>query len=343
VTAKKLVIISNLGTPEAPTAKAVRPYLREFLMDPYVIDKPFWFRFLLVNLIIAPLRSSKSAKAYKKVWTEEGSPLLVYTQNLVDKIKPLLGEEFEVRLGMRYGNPSIQSTADNISEDIKKVYFLPLYPQYAESSTQTAIDEFNKQFQDIDLPKYILKPFYKENRFINLESQIIQKEIDLFEPDHVLFSYHGLPERHILKLDKTCNDCLKRDICRMKETDVCYRSHCFQTTDAIVNRIDLKIDYSTSFQSRLGRDPWIKPYTDNVIEEIAKKHKRVLVACPAFTSDCLETLEEIAMELKEEFIEFGGEDLKLVPSLNDSDDWAQVITSYLEDESSFDQIVKKKR
>lgn len=336
--AKKLVIISNLGTPEAPTAKAVKPYLREFLMDPYVIDKPFWFRFLLVNLIIAPLRSKKSAKAYQKVWTDQGSPLLVYTQNLVKKMIPLLEGKFEIRLGMRYGQPSIKSTRDNIPENIEEIYFLPLYPQYAESSTKTAIDEFIKQFRDINLPKYILKPFYKEDKFIHLESQIIQKEIDQFNPDYILFSYHGLPERHILKLDNTCGDCLKKDICRMKETDVCYRSHSFQTTDAIVNNLNLELDYSTSFQSRLGKDPWIKPYTDNVIKEIAKNHKRVLVACPAFTSDCLETLEEIAMELKEEFLELGGEDLKLVPSLNDSDEWARTLISYLNDKDFFNKI-----
>lgn len=327
--AKKGILLLNLGTPTAPTTKALKPYLRTFLMDPYVLDIPYWKRWLLVNLIIVPFRSPKSAKAFQKVWTKEGSPLLVFSKSLQRKLQQHLGGDFIIELGMRYGNPSTTSAIKNmLDQNVSEIVALPLYPHYAESSTRTGIEALQRSCQKLNcnIPVKYLDQFYDNPHYLKAKRQLIKNELQNFSADHLLFSYHGLPVRHIINVDSKCNNCVMDLNCgERKQHPRCYRGQCFQSTDLLTEGID--IPSSTSFQSRLGRDPWIKPYTDHVLIDLAKQGvKKLAVACPAFTADCLETLEEIAMQGKEDFIAAGGEDLKLIPALNDTDSWVSALS-----------------
>lgn len=332
--AKIGIVIGNLGTPQSPSVPHVKKYLKQFLMDPYVIDKPYWFRALLVYGIIAPLRSRKSAEAYKTIWTQEGSPLLVYSQKLVAKLQQQMGSSYKVVLGMRYGEPSLKTAIEQV-KDCDKILLFPQYPQYAESSTKTWMDDAENQIhiQNVRAQVTSIQSFYNVEEYLEAQSSLIKKELQGKDVDMVLMSYHGLPERHVKKLDPSQSYCLKRPDCceRIGENNaLCYRAHCYYVSREIARRASFK-NYEVSFQSRLGRDPWIRPFTDKVLQELpAKGIKKIAVVMPAFTVDCLETLEEIHDRAKEEFMHAGGEDFYAIRCLNDDDHWVQSLTKIIE-------------
>tara|TARA_B100000780_G_scaffold138535_1_gene96918 strand:+ start:40 stop:1068 length:1029 start_codon:yes stop_codon:yes gene_type:complete len=325
------VLILNLGTPNSPSVKDVRVYLREFLNDPRVIDIGRIAQLLLVNLIIVPFRAPKSAKEYKKLFKigRGKSPLLTYGKNLTSKLKKLASKEFDVELAMRYGSPSMENVLGKMRvENYDKIYIFPLYPQYASASSGSTIE---KAFRIINkwwvIPEVsVIGQFYDNPNYIKC---IVNraKEFDIPQYDHVMFSYHGIPERHVNKVyldGKPCADHSCEDEINSLNAN-CYKATCYATTRLLVKALKLKEgSYSTCFQSRLGRDPWLKPYTDHTVEKLGKEgKKRLLVFSPAFVADCLETTIEIGEEYLELFQEHGGKEIQLVPSLNDNDDWAE--------------------
>ncbi len=328
------ILLINLGTPEGPTAEPVAKYLREFLMDPYVIDIPWMLRWPLVNGIIAPFRSQTTALKYQKVWSSEGSPLLKNMLDLKSALSKKLGSGYMVEMGMRYGQPDFQSALGRLrAAGVRDLLVLPLYPQYAESSTLSSILKI-KALAASDFNLQILRDFFVEDEFIASFHVRIQEALSEFSPDFILFSYHGLPERHIEKVEPGCSSCLKTLDCQLRDLKarpLCYRGQCFATTEALALRLGLKkSQYMVSFQSRLGRRPWIAPYTDLVLPDlVAQGHKKVLVVCPAFTCDCLETLEEIKVQAKSDFIKLGGEDLRLVSSLNAHPIWVDNLARFV--------------
>lgn len=318
--AAKGLLLINLGSPDSPDVDDVKAYLTQFLTDSYVIDLPNVLRQILVRGLIVPRRAKNSAEAYQKIWTENGSPLVHFTQQFAQKVQASL-PELEVRWAMRYGSPSLEEVMEGWKLD--ELLIIPLYPQFAESSTQTAIDEASKYLPPKLKPK-ILWDFFSHPAFIDSLTSRIQTHVDEFRPDHLLVSYHGLPEHHLTKMYP--DHCLREPGCCEKvsqENRFCYRAQCFATTRALTAQLNYpRNQISVSFQSRLGRRPWIKPYTDYVVPALVKQGVRKLsVACPSFVCDCLETLEEIQMRLREQFIEEGGTDLQLIPALNDSDHW----------------------
>ncbi len=330
---KKAAILLNLGTPDSPRPSDVRKYLREFLMDPYVIDIPYLARFLLVYGLILPTRPKKSAEAYQKIWTPKGSPLLFHLSDLTEKVQNLLGASWLVRPAMRYGSPSIESTFEEFQDlGLEEVTLLPLYPQYSLAATESSIQECLRVSKKI-IPHVRLRfvePFYRDEGFIQSFAEVARENLKDYSFDHLLFSYHGLPERQVKKTDSSGTHCLSRKECCDEinpSNQKCYRAHCFVTTQKLVRELKLEPhQYSICFQSRLGRTPWIKPFTDELLQELPKKGvKRLAVICPAFVSDCLETLEEIQIRGREDFLRYGGEDLKLIPSLNSSDVWANAV------------------
>ncbi|NNE29937.1 MAG: ferrochelatase [Saprospiraceae bacterium] len=328
MTGKKGVLLVNLGTPDAPTRSAVYRYLKQFLLDPRVIDYPWLQRNLLVRGIIVPFRSGSSAKLYKKLWTSEGSPLKVYGERLAEGVARELGEEYSVELAMRYQNPSIEKAINRFkAENISSLMVLPLFPQYASASTGSVHDEVMRLLrkQQVIWPVNFINSFFRDENMVDVFVKNA-RQFDLASYDHILFSYHGLPERQLKKGDFSQSHCLKKKDCCSSlclENQFCYSAQCFSTTYAIAEKLGLsKEDYSICFQSRLGREEWVKPYTPVVLKDrAAKGDKRILVFCPAFVSDCLETTIEISEEYAEEFEEMGGETLDLVPSLNDDPDW----------------------
>jgi ferrochelatase len=328
------VLLINLGTPDAPTPAAVGRYLRQFLMDPFVIDTPAPFRWLLVNIAIVPRRKYKSAEAYQKVQLPEGSPLLVYTRALADEVArrlDLSGENYAVEFGMRYGNPSIKSALESLkSRGVSRIIVLPLYPQYAESSFETAVVETKRAARELgceDLLSF-LPPFYHDPGFINAWAERIRANIDPEKTDHLVFSFHSVPVRHLTKFHH--DNRTPSAQCCTEVTAVnlnCYRAQCFETARAIAAQLQLhRDDYTVSFQSRLGRAEWIGPNTVDVFEDLARRRvKRIAVACPSFVSDCLETLEEMGMRGRETFLNAGGESFQLIPSLNGDAAWAEAL------------------
>ena len=309
----KGVLLVNLGSPNSTAVKDVRAYLDEFLMDPRVIDLPYLSRALLVKGIILRTRPKKSAAAYQKIWTKEGSPLIIHTRNLTQKVQTQL--TIPVEMAMRYGKPSIAEAIKALSQKgVTEILLVPLYPQYAMSTTETisvlAHKIIKKKYPHISLSE--LPPFYNKPEF----------------------SYHGIPERHIYKSDVTREHCQINDICcntLSPAHQYCYRHQCYALTQSIANTLQLpQGSYGTSFQSRLGRDPWLQPYTDATLEQLAQKGvKKLAIVTPAFVADCLETLEEIAMEGKETFLEHGGESYNCIPCLNDRDDWSKTLADWI--------------
>lgn len=330
-------LLINLGTPEAPNTGPVRTYLRQFLGDPRVLDMPALGRWLLLNLVILPFRPRKSAEAYRQIWTEAGSPLLVHSQELTARVQEALGPEIPVELGMRYGAPSLEEALARLrARGVDRLIVLPLFPQYASSTTGTALAEAYRILGAWwTMPSLqVVEPFYDHPAFIRAFAEVAAPTLAEFRPDHVLFSYHGLPESHVKKGDDTGSHCLASSGCCDRLTDAnqsCYRAQCFATTRALAAALELPEGaHSTSFQSRLGRTPWIRPYTDERLEELAKAGvKRLAVMCPAFTADCLETLEEIGLRARETFRAHGGEDLRLVPSLNAHPGWVSGVVDLL--------------
>ncbi|HTM67236.1 MAG TPA: ferrochelatase, partial [Flavipsychrobacter sp.] len=310
---KRGIVLMNLGSPDSTEVKDVRKYLGEFLMDKRVIDSPWLFRLLLVNGIIVPFRSPKSAKAYKKVWTDEGSPLIV----LSEKLKDALQSETEdtVVVAMRYGTPSPKQAFDELlqkSPSIEEVVLLPLYPHYAMSSYETAVVYAEEIYRKEKYPfrLKVVPPYYNDPSYINALTESITPFLK--QPyEHILFSFHGVPERHIYKGDITGQHCLKTiDCCTTPSPahEQCYRAQCFATTRLVTERLHISSEkYSVSFQSRLGRAEWLKPYTAMRLAQMpAEGIKKILIVCPAFISDCLETLEEIAQEGRHTFMNAGG-------------------------------------
>ncbi len=324
------VLFINLGTPESPRTKDVRKYLRQFLSDPLVIDINPVARWFLVNGIIAPFRAPKSAALYKKIWMLQGSPLLVYSKKLAQAVGARLGDDYRVELAMRYGKPSIESAVSFLIRiGVKKIKVLPLYPQYALSSTQSSIDEVVRVVKKRIFCE-ILPPFYNHPGYLTSFAERGKNLLEKMKPDHVLFSYHGLPKRHICKTDATGNHCFKTEACcdQIGEANKnCYRAQCMATTHSLARLLNIsQQNYTMAFQSRLGRTPWIKPYTDKVLPELVLRGKKsVAVFCPSFVADCLETLEEVALRNRDLFLASGGEKLTLVPSLNDSPRWVEAV------------------
>jgi len=333
--AKTGVLIINLGTPDEPTRGAVYRYLKQFLLDPRVIDINPVSRNLLVRGIIAPFRSGKSAMAYRQLWTDKGSPLKYYGENLVEQLRVLMGNEYVVALGMRYQNPSIESAIDQlIAAQVKKIIVFPLFPQYASASTGSAHEEVMRVLTGKQIIPEVdfISSYPTWEPMIELFAQNARK-YDLSNYDHFLFSFHGLPQRHMRKADQF-NHCLQQADCCQKLTPVnqyCYSAQCHATMQAIAAKLALpKEKYTLCFQSRLGRDPWMQPYTVQILENLAKSGaKRLLVFSPAFTADCLETLVEIREEYKEDFQKWGGEHIDLVESLNDQPAWAEALSGML--------------
>jgi len=330
------ILLVNLGTPDSPATGDVRKYLREFLNDPRVIDMPWLSRKLLVNGIIVPFRAPKSAAQYKQIWTNEGSPLLIYGEKLKAKLQAKLGNEFIVELAMRYQQPSVRKTLDKLAHKVQKLIVVPLYPHYASSSTGSTVEKVMQEIKNYEvIPDIKIQgPFYNHPEFIKAFAAIAQKQNKISDYDHYLFSYHGLPERHIMKGSEECGmDCKLNECCSnlSDKNFYCYRASCFHTTELIATALNLpKESCTTSFQSRLGRDPWIKPYTDHVIAEKAKAGvKKMLCFSPAFVADCLETLFEIRIEYNRLFKEHGGTQLDLAESLNDNDEWVDALQKIL--------------
>ncbi len=333
---KKGILLVNLGSPDSTKIKDVRKYLDEFLMDERVIDIPYWKRFLLIKGIVLNTRPKKSAAAYKKIWWDEGSPLVVISERFKEKVAQKL--HIPVALGMRYGSLSIKKGIQElVDQGVEEILLVPLYPHYAMSSYETVVEKA-KQVNRDEFPNIkmdILPVFYNNKDYIKALAANIKRHLEGFDYDHVLFSYHGIPERHIYKSDTTKSHCKIDGSCcetASKAHRTCYRHQCFETTKAVVKELELdEGSYSNSFQSRLLKDPWLKPYTDFELEKFPKEGKKKLaVITPAFVSDCLETLEEIAMEGKEEFLEAGGTEYKYIPCLNDNDEWVEVMVDWIE-------------
>lgn len=325
------VLIINLGTPDSPSVGDVRKYLREFLMDGRVIDIPYWRRFLLIHLIIAPFRAPQSAKAYHELWTAEGSPLKIYGQKLEDLLQYSLGDAFSVKLAMRYQSPSIKDVLKNFeNRGFKKLIIIPLYPQYASSSSGSTVEEVMRVIKSWEvIPEIkIVSQFFDHPLFIKSFAEIGRKYMAQERFDHYLFSYHGLPE-HQIKKSSCDNYCRLGDCCSVSngKNQYCYRAQCFETTRRLVKELGIKKEeYTVCFQSRLGKTPWIKPYTDDIIKQLAGRGiKRVLTFSPAFVADCLETTIEIGVEYKNLFLESGGEHWQLVESLNVHPTWVKCL------------------
>ncbi len=327
----------NLGSPDSPTAKDVKPYLDEFLMDERVIDVNKILRNIIVRGIILQTRPKRSAKAYKKIWWEEGSPLIVISERFAEKVRAQT--DLPVALGMRYGSMSIKKALQELKDKgVDEVLLVPLYPHYAMSSYETvvvkALEEQQKHFPEMKVTT--LPAFYHNPDYIKVLAASIAEGLEDFEYDHVLFSYHGIPERHIRKSDPTRFHCkIDGSCCKVNSVahHTCYRHQCYRTTDLVMEALGLPAEkVSSSFQSRLAGDPWLKPYTDYEFERLAKEgKKRLAVVTPAFVSDCLETLEEIAMEGKEQFEEAGGEHYIHIPCLNERDDWVALMATWIRD------------
>jgi len=322
------VLIVNLGTPDSPSVPDVAKYLREFLMDGRVIDIPFWRRWLLINLVIVPTRSPQSAKAFQELWHKEGgSPLKMHGLRSAELLQNSLGNDFQVEFAMRYQNPSLKSVLLRFRDKgLNELIVIPLYPQFASASTGSTLEKVMdemKRWETTPTLK-IISQFSDHPLFIKAFAEIGKKYMTQTKYDHYLFSYHGLPERQVLKA--SCdNYCRLADCCSAyhSKNKYCYRAQCFETTRLLVKELGIKPeDHTVCFQSRLGKTPWIKPYTDEVIGQLTKRGiKNVLVFSPAFVADCLETTIEIGVEYKKLFQAQGGQRWQMVESLNVHPAW----------------------
>lgn len=320
---ERAVLLVNLGTPEAPTVPAVRRYLAEFLSDPRVIDLPALFRWLLLHLIILPFRPKKSAHAYQQIWTDQGSPLLVHSKEQRDALERALPGE-PVALAMRYGRPSLPETIDALrAQGVRQLTVIPLYPQRADATTTTTVERVSELSSGLSLR--FVQPFHASPKFVEAFAARVRETVQQHGVEHVVFSYHGLPVRHVAR---TCSVACGREAeCPPlnAQNENCYRAQCFATTRAIAAAAGVTV-CTTAFQSRLKGSAWIAPFTDELIEGLAKQGlKRVAVVCPSFVTDCLETLEEIGQRAAAQFKAAGGESLVLVPSLNASPEFISML------------------
>lgn len=343
---KRAVILMNLGSPDSTQHKDVKKYLTQFLMDERVIDKPYLLRSLLVKGIIVPFRTAKSSKAYQSVWTDEGAPLIIFSKALQKEIQKKFEEPVE--LVMRYGSFSSADVLKKLHAEnpsLEEIILLPLYPHYAMSSYETAVEDIKRVHHKKNYTSHliIIKPFYNNENYLHALCESIRPFIEK-DFDKILFSYHGLPERHIRKTDVTGCHCLKVDDCCHVPSPAhafCYRHQTKFTTEAVVKALNIPTQKAEqTFQSRLGRDPWLEPYTALRLTELPKEGvKKLLVACPAFVSDCLETLEEMAIQGKESFLNAGGESFELIPCLNTQPLWIQTVTGWLKTIMNEDKIM----
>lgn len=331
------VLLVNLGTPDSPKRSDVKKYLAEFLMDGRVIDIPLINRFFLVRGIIAPFRSKPVSVEYKKLWLDKGSPLMVYGEQLKEKVQEKFNQvksNVEVVLSMRYQSPSIESGLDLLKEKaVDQIVVFPLFPQYASAtigSVAQKVMEIISKWEVIPSVEFI-NDYHDAKEYIGTFADKVKADLESKKPDHVLFSYHGIPERHLENIQKQNKKLCNWPSCGCEknpsEHRFCYRSACFNTTKLIAEQVGLKSEnYTTSFQSRLGKSPWIKPYTDVTVEELAQKGvKNLLVVSPSFVADCLETTLEIGEQYKELFIEKGGKAFSYTESLNADDKWADAV------------------
>ncbi|MGZ5247212.1 MAG: ferrochelatase [Flavitalea sp.] len=332
---KRGIILMNLGSPDSTEVKDVRRYLNEFLMDERVIDYPYIFRLLLVRGIIVPLRAPKSAEAYRSIWWKEGSPLIEITRQLQGALQSQVEEPVEI--AMRYGNPSVKQAYENMkAKGVEEVIAIPMYPHYAMSSYETAVEYAKEIFRKGNYPFKLefIKPYYEEATYLEALADSIKPYLEQ-DYDQILFSYHGIPERHLKKGDITGQHCLKVENCCEVDSVAhkqCYRHQCWVTTKRMVAMLGIPEEkFAMSFQSRLGREEWLKPYTAKRLEELPGEGvKKLLIVCPAFVSDCLETLEEIAEEGKHSFMESGGEAFTIIPCLNIHPLWVKAIAGWVD-------------
>jgi ferrochelatase len=332
------LLLVQLGTPDAPTPRAVRRYLAEFLSDPRVIDMPAPLRRLLLHGVILRTRPRASAAAYQKIWTAEGSPLRFHSEAFASALSRELGDAYSVSLGMRYGQPDVdRALAALASAGTDRLLVWPLFPQHSEAATSSALARVFQRLPRFHFGRVrALGPCYDEPGFIAAWAAVARPALAEARPDHVLMSYHGLPERQIRAADVSGRHCLMSDDCcegTVGARHGCYRAQCFATSRALAAALALPPGrHSTSFQSRLGRTPWIKPYTDHELPRLfGAGVRRLAVMCPAFVADCLETLEEIGMRAREQWLALGGESLVLVPSLNATPDWVRFAAARVRD------------
>lgn len=326
---KRGLVINNIGTPEAPHPKEVKAYLDEFLMDKNVIGAPWPIRFLLVRGFITPRRSHASAEKYAQIWTAEGSPLMVNTRNFANEVRRELGPEWIVEIGMRYGKPSMRTALENLRKaGAEELHVAPMYPQNARSSTESSTEELMRCLEDMNwgVPLRVLPAFHADNGFVDAQAARILPKLK--SDDHVVFSFHGLPESHIGKTE----GCLKEGCCDRANACAlgCYKAQSLKTAKDLAEKLNLPRDrWTVSFQSRLGPTKWIKPSTPEVLKDLANQKKSVVVACPSFIADCLETLEEIAITAKKDFMKEGGKAFDYAECLNDDPAWVKSFVKLL--------------
>lgn len=323
---KKGILLLNLGTPNHCDLKSVHQYLKEFLNDPRVIDLPDFIRSIIVNFFIIPFRLKKTTHAYQKIWLGAGSPLLIHSLALKQALESGLGKDYQVELGMRYGNPSIQM-AFNKLKTCNDLMVLPLFPQYASSSTGSAVEQvFNLLKTNFNIPNIIIKKdFYAEPAFINAYAEVIRASLQNETVDAIIFSYHGLPKRQIVK--SRCEILCAEEACPfISEANAsCYRAQCYATSRLLADALHLLVDqYYVAFQSRLKGTKWIEPYTDVLLHELIRKGiKNIAIVCPSFVMDCLETLEEVNIRMREQWRKLGGQTFIAVPCLNTHPQWVE--------------------
>jgi protoporphyrin/coproporphyrin ferrochelatase len=341
------LLLINLGTPDSPRTADVRRYLREFLSDPLVIDTSATLRWLALNLFILPFRPRRSAEAYAKIWTERGSPLLFHGRDLATKVQRRVGEAAVVRLAMRYGSPSIAAALDSFqAEGVRRIVAFPLYPQYSSAATRSSVEAVLAAGSRMrDGPQvHVVPPFYDDPRYIACFAEAAVACVQEVKPELVFFSFHGLPERQIRKSDESAAYCLERDDCCERAParnpvalERCYRAQCFTTARLLAEALGIPVGQRVvCFQSRLGRTPWIRPFTDVEVREAARRGvRRAVIVVPSFVADCLETLEEIGIRAEADWRVNGGERLRLVPSLNARDSWADAVVAIARESSGW--------
>lgn len=329
------VLLVQLGTPDSTEVADVRRYLREFLSDPRVLDVPAPVRWGLLNLVILPFRPRRSAEAYEKIWTEEGSPLTIHTEALAREVAARLGPDYVVEVGMRYQNPPIEAAvAQLVNRGVRRIVVVPLFPQYSSAASGSALERtlelVGSQWNVPGVTTVV--DFFDDDDFINSVAEVARPLLAGFVYDHVLFSYHGLPEKQVKKSDPSQSWCLQVETCCDQITDVnrfCYRAQSFATTRRLAAALGLEEErYSTSFQSRLAGQRWIRPFTDKVLGELASNGvRRLAVLTPSFTADCLETLEEIGIRARQQWEDLGGSELLLIPCVNAAPAWSDAVAS----------------
>ncbi|AWV89571.1 ferrochelatase [Bradymonas sediminis] len=337
---KQGVLLINLGSPDSTDVGDVRRYLHEFLTDPRVLDNPAPIRHAVVNLAILPTRPKESAHAYEQIWTDEGSPLIIITEKVATLLRERIGANFDqdlpVVVGMRYQNPSTRSALQKLAGlGVEDLFVVPLYPHYAMSSYETAVAKVKDEARDLglDMSLTFQPPFFDDPDYIEAMVEVAKPYLEE-DYDKILFSYHGIPERHLRKSDASGCHCLQSEDCCQKASPAhatCYRRQVHATTWAFTEKAGIPPEkWDLAFQSRLGRDPWLMPYTDKAIEDYPGEGvKKLVVISPAFVSDCLETIEELGMRGKEDFLAAGGEDYRLVPCLNEHPRWIDTLEKFV--------------